>query len=182
MRKVIMALGISLDGYIARQDGTFDFLYMPKDYFEGDFAAFLASIDVAVMGRKTYDVSQAMGGDSFGGKIASYVFSRTLPSGEHDGATFVKSTPRAFIGRLRRQKGKNIWLMGGGELGRDFLKADLVDELHIGVVPTLLGQGIPLFPPGFPQREFALVENQTFSKGLIAIKYKRMRGKSKKKN
>ena len=67
--------------------------------------------------------------------------------------------------------------MGGGELARDFLKADLVDELYLGVVPVLLGEGIPLFPSGFPQRDFSLVENKTFSQGMIALKYKRVRPK-----
>jgi dihydrofolate reductase len=72
--------------------------------------------------------------------------------------------------------------MGGGEVARDFLKADLVDELYLGVVPVLLGEGIPLFPSGFPQRNFQLIENKTFSKGLIALKYKRTRSKTKKKS
>jgi dihydrofolate reductase len=72
--------------------------------------------------------------------------------------------------------------MGGGELARDFLQADLVDELYLGVVPVLLGEGIPLFPRGFPQRDFALVENKTYSKGMIALKYKRVRLKGKRKS
>jgi dihydrofolate reductase len=71
--------------------------------------------------------------------------------------------------------------MGGGELARDFLREDLIDELQLGVVPVLLGEGIPLFPPDFPQRDFELVENKTYSKGLIALKYARVRG-GKKKN
>jgi dihydrofolate reductase len=70
--------------------------------------------------------------------------------------------------------------MGGGELAREFLKADLVDELYLGVVPVLLGEGIPLFPTGFPQRNFSLVENKTHSKGLIALKYQRTRSKAKR--
>jgi len=72
--------------------------------------------------------------------------------------------------------------MGGGELARDFLKADLVDELYLGIVPVLLGEGLPLFPSGFQQRDFALVENKTFSKGLISLKYKRLRAKATHKN
>src|SRR5260370_5117528 len=52
--------------------------------------------------------------------------------------------------------------MGGGELARDFLKDDLVDELYIGIVPVLIGEGIPLFPSGFPQREFTLLETLNF--------------------
>jgi dihydrofolate reductase len=63
--------------------------------------------------------------------------------------------------------------MGGGELARTFLNADLVDRLYLGVVPVLLGEGIPLFPSGFPQRDFTLIENKTYSKGLIALTYKR---------
>jgi dihydrofolate reductase len=72
-------------------------------------------------------------------------------------------------------------LMGGGQIARDFLKADLVDELHLGVVPVLLGEGLPLFPSAFPQRNFELMENKSFSRGLISLKYKRVRHTGKKK-
>jgi dihydrofolate reductase len=101
--------------------------------------------------------------------------------GERDGMVFTNKSPAALITRLRKRPGKNIWLMGGGELARDFLKADLVDELQIGVVPVLLGEGIPLFPAGFPQRDFELVRNKTYSRGLIVIEYKRRRTKPKRK-
>lgn len=122
-----------------------------------------------------------------GGKFSSYglnyyVFSRTLPAGESNGLTFVNDSPLKFTAELRKHKGKHIWLMGGGELARDFLKDDLVDELYLGVVPVLLGEGIPLFPPGFPQREFSLLENKTYSLGLIALKYARSRTKPKRKS
>ncbi len=74
---------------------------------------------------------------------------------------FTNKSPAVLVGQIRKSPGKNIWLMGGGEIARDFLKADLVDELYLGVVPVLLGEGIPLFPSGFPQRDFELVENKT---------------------
>ena len=173
MRKIVLGLGISMDGYIARPDGTLDFLFMPKDY---SMAPFFATVDTALMGRKTLDAALKMGGGSFSGSsMATYVFSRTLPAGKRDGVVFSHQSPTALVRQLPKSKGKNIWLMGGGELARDFLKADLVDELYIGMVPVLIGEGIPLFPPGFPQREFSLVENKTYSKGLIALKYKRNR-------
>src|SRR2546429_4591365 len=83
MRKVVLGLGISLDGYIARPDGAADFLFMPKDYSMGPF---FATIDSAVMGRKTYDVSRKMGGGGFGdSKMKSYVFSDSQPPGERAG-------------------------------------------------------------------------------------------------
>ena len=71
--------------------------------------------------------------------------------------------------------------MGGGELTREFLREDLVDELYLGVVPVLIGEGIPAFPSGFPQRKYKLTENKTFSQGLIALKYERVRTKKKAK-
>jgi dihydrofolate reductase len=177
MRKIVLGLGTSIDGYIARRDGSVDFLFMPKDY---SMAPFFASIDSAIMGRKTYEVAQAMGGGWYGPKMAVYVMSRALPPGERNGYTFTDQTPKALVEQIRKEEGKDIWMMGGGELVREFLNADLIDELYIGVVPVLLGEGIPLFPSGFPQRDFALIENKTFSKGLISLKYKRVRGKSRK--
>jgi dihydrofolate reductase len=178
MRKVILGLGISLDGYIARPDGSVDFLFMPKDY---SMAPFFATIDAAIMGRKTYEVSLKMGGGSFGSPMKSYVMSRTLPAGERDGLHFVKQSPAALVRRIRAKPGKNIWLMGGGEIARAFLKADLVDELYLGVVPVLIGEGIPLFPPSFPQREFESLENNTYSQGMIALRYATVRSRSKRR-
>jgi dihydrofolate reductase len=175
-RKVVLGLGISLDGYIARPNGAVDFLFMPKDYSMGPF---FKTIDTAIMGRKTYDVARAMGGGSFGKSVKGYVMSHSVSAGERDGVTFTNQTPASLIAEIRRHKGKNIWLMGGGELARDFLKADLVDELYLGLVPVLLGDGIPLFPSGFPQRDFRLIENKTYSQGLISLKYERSVQKSK---
>jgi dihydrofolate reductase len=168
-RKVILGLGISLDGYIARPDGSVDFLFMPKDYSMGPF---FKTIDTAVLGRKTYDDGLKMGG-TFTGPIKYFAFSKTLPLGERNGVTFTNDSPGAVIAAIRNKPGKNIWLMGGGELIRDFLKEDLVDELYLGLVPVLLGEGIPLFPSGFPQREFDLVENKSYSKSFIALRYQR---------
>jgi dihydrofolate reductase len=177
MRKVVLGIGISLDGHIARPDGSVDFLFMPKDY---SMAPFFKRVDTAVMGRKTYEAGLKMSG----GKVSNwgmqcYVFSSSLGGGELDGLTIVKDPPKKFVAELRKKKGKDIWLMGGGELTREFLREDLVDELYLGVVPTLIGEGIPAFPTGFPERKFALTENKTFSKGLIALRYERRKSKQK---
>lgn len=181
MRKIVLGLGISLDGYIARPDGSVDFLFMPKDYSMGPF---FKTIDAALMGRKTYEVGLRMSGgkklDTYG--LTTCVFSRSLPSGERGGIIFTRERPKKIVESLRKRKGKNIWLMGGGELARDFLKDDLVDELYLGVVPVLIGEGLPLFPPGFPQREFKLLENKTYSQSMISLKYARSRRKGKPKS
>src|SRR5260370_40989145 len=151
---------------------------MPKDY---SMAPFFKTIDTAIMGRNTLDVALKMGGSFGGSSMATYVFSRSKPAGERNRILFTNESPATFISKLRKRHGKNIWLMGGGELARDFLKADLVDELNLGIVPVLLGEGIPLFPSGFPQRDFVLIENKTYSRGLIGLKYKRSRPKRKRK-
>ena len=181
MRRVVLGVGISLDGYIARKDGSVDFLFMPKDY---SMEPFFKTIGAAIMGRKTLEDGLKMSGGSFPKSPWEdyYVMSRSKPAGKRDGVVFTNKSPAALVAQLRKTRGKDIWLMGGGELARDFLKADLVDELYLGIVPVLLGEGIPLFPPGFPQRDFALVENKTYSKGLISLTYRRVRGKPKRKS
>ena len=173
MRKTILGLGISVDGYIARPDGAVDFLFMPKDYSMGEF---FRRVDTCILWRKTYTKGLELGG-TFADGMTYYVMSRLEAPGERGGVRFVNESPAQLLSRIRKTKGKDIWLMGGGEIAREFLKADLVDEIQLGVVPVLLGEGIPLFPPGFPERKYTLVENKTYSRGLIALKYRR--GKSK---
>jgi dihydrofolate reductase len=182
MRKVILAAGITLDGYVGRPDGSVDYLVMTKDAM-ATMGRFFATIDTIVMGRKTLDTVIAMTGSSYKspGGIPTFVFSRTQPPGERDGVTFVKQSPAAFLRKIRAQRGKHIYHMGGGELARSFLQADLIDELFLGIVPILLGDGLPLFPRGFPQRDFTLVENKTYSKSQIALTYQRVRSKRKRK-
>ena len=174
MRKVIYAVGTSLDGYIARLDGSLDFLHLrPSSY---SMEPFFKTIDVGLMGRKTYEAGVRLSGgkfESYG--LRCYIFSRSLPEGERGLANFVREEPKRVVEELRKQKGKHIWLIGGGELMREFLNEDLVDELYLGIVPVLIGEGIPLFAAGFPQREFTLTENKSYSGGVIALKYERVR-------
>jgi dihydrofolate reductase len=140
-------------------------------------AKFFDRIDAAAMGRKTYEEALKLGGPMGGGGMASYVFSKSLPAGERNGIVFTRESPKAFVERLRKnKKGKDIWLMGGGELAAAFLNAGLVDELYLGIVPVLLGEGIPLFPPGFKEQKFKLAANNTYSRGLIELLYTRVNG------
>src|SRR5438034_10069156 len=101
-RKVIAGLGISLDGYIARPDGSVDFLFMPKDY---SMAAFFKRIDTAVMGRKTYEMGLKLGGGNVSTPgIKSYVFSRMQEAGKRDELTFVNEPPKRFVEGLRKKE------------------------------------------------------------------------------
>jgi len=182
MRKVILGAAITLDGYIARLDGSVDYLVMTKDA-SALMARFFATIDTIVMGRKTLEAAVAMTGTAYKspGGIPIYVFSRSQPPGERDGVIFTNQTPSAWLRRIRMRRGKHIYHMGGGELARSFLEADLIDELFLGIVPILLGDGLPLFPNGFPQRDFTLVENKIYSKSAVSLTYRRIRAKTKSK-
>ena len=126
-------------------------------------------------GVMLYDDARKMGGNFASYGMSCYVMSRTLPPGEREGIIVTSQSPAGLLAQIRKRLGRNIWLMGGGLIAREFLKADLVDELYLGLVPVLLGEGIPLFPSGFPQRDFKLIENQSYSKGLVSLKYARAR-------
>lgn len=177
MRKVILGAGISLDGYIARPDGNIDFLKRPKGY---SMEAFFATIDTLVFGRRTFDEAVKRTGGSYKSPVTmpTYVFSRSKPAVEVEGVVFVDQPPATFVARIREEPaGKNIFLMGGGNLARSFLQDDVVDELYLGIYPVLLGEGIPLFPDGFPQRDFRLVETKSYEPdGFLELRYARNRG------
>ncbi len=176
-RKVILGFGLSLDGYIARRNGAIDFLAIDEEG-EALMADFFAKIDTTVMGRKTAAtwVKMRKSGeipDTPG--MANYIVSRRWKPGKREGFEVVGGSLTAFVRKLKRRKGKDIYLGGGGELARSFLQEDLVDELYIGVGPTLLGDGIPGFPGKFPQRDFKLTECKSYANGSVGLRYERSR-------
>ncbi len=179
-RKVILGFGISLDGYIARRNGAMDFLVIDQEG-EALMADFFAQIDTTIMGRKTAEgwVKMRKTGeipDTPG--MANYVVSRRWKPGKRDGFEVVSGSLTAFVRKLKRRQGKDIYLGGGGQVCRSFLQEDLVDELFIGVGPVLLGDGIPGFPGKFPQRDFKLTECKSYSNGSVGLRYERMRTKT----
>jgi len=170
-RNVVLGVALSLDGYIARRDGSVDWLIMDPEI---DFRAYTAGFDVVIAGRKTLDPSNSRGGGGMG-KMACYIFSRSQPPGKRNGAEYVNRPPADLICELKAKPGKDIWLMGGGELAHEFLKEDLVDRMDLGLMPVLLGDGIPLFPRGFPQRNFTLTKFQPYKSGIVMASYLRSR-------
>jgi dihydrofolate reductase len=179
-RKVILGFGISIDGYIARRNGAFDYLVIDNEG-EAVMADFFAKIDTTIMGRKTAAVTEKMrksGEMPETPGMATYVVSRRWKPGKRDGFEVVSGSLTAFVRKLKRRKGKDIYLGGGGQLCRSFLQEDLVDEIFIGLVPVLLGDGIPGFPGRFPQRNFKLTECKSYSNGSVALRYERMRTKT----
>jgi len=169
-RKVILGYGISIDGYIARRNGALDFLVMNEEA-ETLMADFFSKIDTTIMGRKTatsVEVPATPG-------MTNYVFSKRWKPGKRERFEVVRGSLTTFVRKLKRRPGKDIYLGGGGELTRSFLREDLVDELFLGVGPVLLGEGIPGFPAKFPQRDFKLTECKSYADGSVGLRYERVR-------
>ena len=179
-RNVILGFGISLDGYVARRNGAMDYLVIDKEG-EALMADFFAKIDTNIMGRKTAAATAEMrksGEIPEMPGISNYVFSRRWKPGKRDGFEVVNGSLTAFVKKLKSRPGKDIYLGGGGQLCRSFLKEDLIDELYIGLGPVLLGDGIPGFPGKFPQRDFKLTECKSYSNGSVGLRYERLKTKS----
>jgi dihydrofolate reductase len=171
-RSVVLGVSVSLDGFIARRDGSVDWLIMDPTI---DLGAYGLQFDVIVVGRKTLDIPEGQkGGKSPWGKMDCYIFSCSKPPGKRGGAEYVNSAPSELIRELQSRPGKDIWLMGGGELAREFLKEDLIDRIDLGIMPVLLGEGVPLFPAGFPQRSFQLVSHEVHPSGVVRVSYARV--------
>lgn len=178
MRKVIFGGANSLDNYIAREDGSFDWIMFGEETAEL-MKDMWTRFDAMVMGRKTYDIAAGAGKPSKSekkknpyGNIDTYVFSRTLEAGERDGVTFVSDDPGKFVRKLKKQKGGDICVMGGGEIGTVLLDAGVIDEIGFNIHPLLLGSGIPLFHKMKKQVDLELVECRPFKNGCVYVLYR----------
>jgi dihydrofolate reductase len=176
-RKIIVRIATSLDGYIARPNGSVDFLNeRPRPKRSYGMAAFYRSIDTILWGRKTYDVvlefqRQGVKGAKFDPKVKNYVFSRNPPPQPAAGVNFVSDPVDSFARKLRATHGKDIWMMGGGELIASFLDAGQIDEFSIHVVPVIIGEGIPLIAPKHRRVPLQLKSTKKFPDGVVHLHY-----------
>src|SRR5713226_6960623 len=180
MRKIIVYIATSADGFIARKDGAVDWLDRPRTAGDYGMGKFYKSIDTILWGRKTYDMVlrfQEEGKDSpdnYRG-IKNYAFSRRPPKKVARGFEFVKEPIKKFAKRLRSQKGKDVWMMGGAGIIASFLDAGGIDEFIIHVIPTFIGEGIPLIAPRRRTVPLKLRSCKKFSDGVVRLHYEVMR-------
>ena len=171
-RKIIVYIATSADGFIARKDGGADWLDRPRTAGDYGMGAFYKTIDAVLWGRKTYDLSIGMiGGTGTGSKIKNYVFTHNPPAKAPKTVEFVNEPIKDFAARLRKEKGKDIWMMGGGGVIASFLDAGEIDEFIIHVIPTFIGEGIPLIEPRRRNVELELLESHAYKDGVVKLHY-----------
>ena len=171
MRKVIFGVANSLDNFIARQDHAVDWLLWGKEA-AAFMSQFWKTIDTVLWGRKTYEVALKGGGVGSYGNVKNYVFSKTIKKSADDKVTIISEDAAKFVPKLKKQKGKDICVMGGGELGKSLLEADVVDEIGLNIHPVLLGSGIPLFYTMKHQIDLELLECRQFKNGCVLVRYR----------
>jgi len=172
-RRVIVHIAASADGYIARPDGDLEWLTSrpaPEGFY--GMNAFMKSIDTMLLGRKTYEASLSLGA-KFDSKSRTIVFSRHAPPADApSGVEFVSDAISPFVSRLREQPGKDIWLMGGGDLIASFLDDRAIDEFVVSVVPVFIGDGIPLIARRHRHVPLELQSVERFDDGLVQLHYR----------
>jgi dihydrofolate reductase len=172
-RKVIVHIGTSADGYIARSDGDLEWLTSrpkPKGFY--GMSALLSSIDTKLLGRRTYEMGLRMGA-KFGSDSRTIVFSRhPRPADAPPGVEFVNGAIGPLVSRLREQPGKDIWLMGGGDLIASFLDEQAIDEFVVTVAPVFIGDGIPLMARRHRHVPLEPQSVDRFEDGVVQLHYR----------
>jgi dihydrofolate reductase len=173
-RKIILNLAISLDGYIADKDGGFEWIVGDGDKSNNtkkqfNYLDFLNGIDIIVMGKTAYEDTPSETLASFKSKKI-YVASENKLKTKYDNIEFISGDIVSQILKLKKEKGKDIWLFGGAILVDPFIKADVVDEYIIGIIPIILGKGKVLFLADNPKFELHL-DTCTVQEGIIVSKY-----------
>jgi dihydrofolate reductase len=186
MRKIIVYIATSADGYIARADGSVDWLNRPQTAGDYGMRVFYRSIDTILWGRKTYELAlafqkQGIKGAEFDPKVKNYVFSHQRPRKSSSAVEFVTEPVSPFAKRLRATPGKTVWIMGGAGLIGSFLDAGQIDEFHIHVMPIFIGEGIPLIAARHRSVPLALRSCRRYSDGVVRLRYAVLPQASRKK-
>jgi dihydrofolate reductase len=170
MRKIILQLAVSLDGFIEGPNGEFDWCFTDADY---GMSAFLQRIDAIFLGRKSYELAMTFGGATPPGfpHIREYIFTSSLKEVPGD-RVIVSGDLVETVNKIRQEPGKDIWLYGGAALTTSFIQNKLVDEIMLAVHPILLGAGKPLFQNLTSRVPLSLTGSQVYPSGLIMLTYR----------
>jgi len=171
--RIKLYIACSLDGFIARENGSIDWITEYENNPETDYgySEFYASVGTVLMGRKTYEQVLDFGDWPYGEKKA-YVFTRQEePLRREKNVEFISVDIEEFARRLKENTEEDIWLIGGSQIIKVFLEEDLVQDLIIFVVPVILGSGIPLFDQIQKEIGLKLINTERYESGLVRVEY-----------
>jgi dihydrofolate reductase len=166
-RRVVLYVANSLDGFIAREDGSVDWLFDP--YAHG-YEFFYEDVDTVIMGRKTYDQALSFEEAPYSSKRA-IIFSRTAKPSPYAGLEFTTERPEEVVRKLKEEDGGMIWLVGGREISELLIANELIDELIVSIHPKILINGIPLVASKDCAVDLKLVTYEVFKSGLVQLRY-----------
>ena len=168
-------IAVSLDGKIARPDGSVDD-WLAADYPAEDFGfeAFLAGVDAILMGRGTYEAVRRMGDWPYPGKPTVVLTTRPLDGPPPAGVEARRGDVAAVAAEIERRGYRRVWIEGGGQVVRSMIAVGKLDVLEIAVVPVILGDGVPLFPQGTGELKLRLARCETKTKGALHLVYERL--------
>ncbi|MCU0443085.1 MAG: dihydrofolate reductase family protein [Bacteroidia bacterium] len=176
MSKIVLYIATTIDGKIARSDGSLDWLEsLPNpNQLDYGYSQLLSSIEATIMGKNTYNTILGFGVDWPYKDIPSYVVTSNAVFKPKTPDTFSVTTPlAAFVSGLKSKCQKDIWLIGGGQLVASFLNQNLLDKMILTVIPITIGDGIPLFPNGFNDTKWNLTQVESFETGVVNLTYER---------
>ena len=177
MRKLKMYIAISLDGKIARSDGSVDWLDKIPGFSKPDhinaYNEFNDTIGLTLMGNQTFtSINGPELGDIYPWK-ENYIFTRNQEIEDTPYFKYTSEDPIEFTKKKLAEEGKDIWCIGGGQINSMLYNAGLVDEIWLFIMPIILGEGIPLFAERAPEDYLELMETRTFSGGVVLCKYRK---------
>lgn len=188
MRKLIYYVACTVDGFIAREDGSFDCFPMAGEHFADLFDSFPETIpahlheplginflgnkrfDAVLMGRKTYEVGLNVGLANPYPSLKQYVFSRSMKSSPDENVKLVSDNPVALVKELKKETGKDIWLCGGSELAATLFSE--IDETIVKLNPVIIGAGISMFARAIAPTNLELVDRKIYSNGFMLLHYR----------
>jgi dihydrofolate reductase len=168
-RRIRYQVAASLDGYIAGPNGEADWIIMDPEI---DFGELFSQFDTLLMGRGTFESMVRQQGSAAMPGMKVIVFSRTLNQKDYPDVTIIPEPSKKVLTVLRNERGKDIWLFGGGSLFRSVLDIRMVDTVEIAVIPVLLGGGIPLLPTPAARTKLKLTGHRVYkNSGIVLLEY-----------
>jgi dihydrofolate reductase len=172
MRRVALGVASSLDNYIARKDGTIDWILRGEEAASA-MAEFFEAVDTVVIGRKTYEPVLKSGAPfpALPG-VKNYILSRTLKESSEKGVEIIREDAAEFVRKLKMEPSERVIAVTGGLLAKSLFEANLIDEVRVNIHPILLGSGIPLFHETNHQIDLELIKCKAFKNGCVLVTYR----------